>query len=61
MANGENLSNWINNIGGALSNFSYEAPTPPPPPPTKSALTEKNTMLIGGGIAILLVWLCMKK
>lgn len=60
MANGENLSNWINNIGGTLSNFSYTPPEPPPTP-TKTIQGSSNTMLIGGVVAVVLVFLCMKK
>lgn len=60
MANGENLSNWINQVGGALSNFSYTAPEPEPIP-TKTIEGSSNTMLIGGVVAVVLVFLCMKK
>lgn len=61
MAQGENLSNWINNIGGALSNFSYEAPEPQVEDIQTKSETPNKFNMVYIGVAALLVFFMAKK
>lgn len=61
MANGENFSNWINNIGGALSNFSYEAPEPQVQDIQTKSEAPNQFNMVYLGVAALLVFFMARK